>query len=206
MLGKLLDSPNFAEILVYGTVGFLAVAIIYVVAAYLLNAFAICKMSENLNLKNPKFSFIPIVNAFCLGRIAEIRQKSDVKQAPKYSIILLVLKIASAIMAVVLLVTAINSVIEILTYANNALEGNEPMTAEMFKSAGTVLTVYIATLTIAVVTAVVNYICLWRIFNLFEAKNAVLYLVVSIIISIFGPIFLFTLRKKEANIAEIEEE
>lgn len=206
MLGKLLDSPNFAEILVYGTIGFSVFAILYVVAAYLLNAFAICKMSENLQLKNPKLSFVPIVNAFCLGRIAEIQQKNDSKKAPKYSIILLILKIASAVMAVVLLVTAINSLIEILTYANNALEGNEPMTAEMFKSAGTVLTVYIATISIAVVSAVVNYICLWRVFNLYKAKNAVLYLVVSILISIFGPVFLFVLRNKEADFALIEEE
>ena len=205
MLGKLLDSPNFAQILVFGTVGVTVAAIIYVVAAYLLNAFAVCKMSENLNLKNPKFAFIPIVNAFALGRIAELQKDNETKKPLKYSYILLALRIVALVLAIVLAVVAVNSLVSILTYANNALEGNEPMTAAMFESVGTVIWFYIATMIASVVTAVVNYICVWRVFNIYECKNAVAKLVVSIIISIFAPVFLFTLRNKEAKV-KIEEE
>lgn len=206
MLGNLLDSPNFAEILVYGTIGVAVATILYVIAAYLLNAFAICKMSENLDLKYPKLAFIPIVNAFALGRIAELTQNTDAKKAPKYSIILLVLRAVAAILAVILAVVAVNSLVSILTYANNALEGNEPMTVVMFESVGTVVKVYIATMIACVITAVVNYICIFRVFNLYESKNTVAKLVVSIIISIFAPIFLFTLRNKEAKVKVVEEE
>ena len=205
MLGKLLDSPNFAQILVFGTVGVTVAAIIYVVAAYLLNAFAVCKMSENLNLKNPKLAFIPIVNAFALGRIAELQKENEAKKPLKYSYILLALRIVALVLAIVLAVVAVNSLVSILTYANNALEGNEPMTAAMFKSVGTVIWFYIATMIACVITAVVNYICVWRVFNLYECKNAVAKLVVSIIISIFASIFLFALRNKEAKV-KVEEE
>ena len=205
MLGKLLDSPNFAQILVFGTVGVTVAAIIYVVAAYLLNAFAVCKMSENLNLKNPKLAFIPIVNAFALGRIAELQKENEAKKPLKYSYILLALRIVALVLAIVLAVVAVNSLVSILTYANNALEGNEPMTAAMFESVGTVIGFYIATMIACVITAVVNYICVWRVFNLYECKNAVAKLVVSIIISIFAPIFLFALRNKEAKV-KVEEE
>ena len=206
MLGNLLDSPNFAEILVFGSIGVAVASILYVVAAYLLNAFAICKMAENLDLKNPKLAFIPIVNAFALGRIAELPQNTDAKKAPKYSIILLVLRAVAAILAVILAVVAVNSLVSILTCANNALEGNEPMTAVMFESVGNVVKVYIATMIACVITAVVNYICIFRVFNLYECKNAVAKLVVSIIISIFAPIFLLTLRNKEAKVKVVEEE
>ena len=52
---------------------------------------------------------------------------------------------------------------------------------------------------LSVAFTVIYYVALWRIFALYNYKNATLFLVLSIFISCLYPIFLFVLRNKEPN-------
>ena len=50
---------------------------------------------------------------------------------------------------------------------------------------------------VSIAYAVMYYVALWRIFAAFDYNNTTVYLVLSIVFSFLGPIFLFVLRNKQ---------
>ena len=50
---------------------------------------------------------------------------------------------------------------------------------------------------IAIAYAVIYYVALWRIFALYNYKNATLFLVLTLFVGILTPILLFVLRNKQ---------
>lgn len=156
---------------------------------YLLQAFAIYQMSKNMGFSNPWLAFIPIANTYAFGKVAETYVKPDGRPSAKFSKILLILQI----LLFIILIATIILIMVIAIMSNDAYSS---------VSEGIVLLVlptvflYFAMLGVAIAYSIIYYIALWRIFALYEYKNATLYLVLSIFISFLYPIFLFILRNK----------
>ncbi len=178
-------------------VGFLVFYIVYLllvlgvsIAMYLLQAFGIYTMGKNMGFKHPWLSFIPYANVYAFGKVAETYVKPDGRPSAKFSKILLTLEIVLAAIAVLMFVVLV------VVLVANAASLDEPTTEAVLSIVIPILLFYLAIIGVAIAYSIVFYIALWRIFALYDFKNATLYLVLSIFISFLSPIFLFILRKK----------
>ena len=200
LLGEFSEIAPFLTAFLFIYFGIILICSIVSAIIYFLNAIGIYEMSSSLGLKNPWYGFIPFLNSFAIGRIAEKYQKKNGAKSAKFSVILLTLEIVMAVLSVITLFSAVSTVIGVASFAAGYL-------ADVTSSAGIgaynimsiLWLVFAAFLLVGVATAylVVYYIAFWRTCAVFDYKNASLYTVLSVFFSFLAPIFLFVIRKNK---------
>lgn len=164
-------------------------------ATYLLQAFAIFKMAKNMGYNNPWLAFIPFANVYMFGKVAETYIKSDGRPSAKFSKILLTLQII--LMAILVLLVVLIVMVLFIEATGTYLLSPEIETLVASAMVLPVLLAIFAMLGVAIAYAIINYVALWRIFALYNYKNATLFLVLTLFVGVLTPIFLFVLRNKE---------
>lgn len=164
-------------------------------ATYLLQAFAIFKMAKNMGYNNPWLAFIPFANVYMFGKVAETYIKSDGRPSAKFSKILLTLQII--LMAILVLLVVLIVMILFIEATGTYFLNPEIETLVASAMVLPVLLAIFAMLGVAIAYAIINYVALWRIFALYNYKNATLFLVLTLFVGVLTPIFLFVLRNKE---------
>lgn len=164
-------------------------------ATYLLQAFAIFKMAKNMGYNNPWLAFIPFANVYMFGKVAETYIKSDGRPSAKFSKILLTLQII--LMAILVLLVVLIVMILFIEATGTYFLNPEIETLVASAMVLPVLLAIFAMLGVAIAYAIINYVALWRIFALYNYKNATLFLVLTLFVGLLTPIFLFVLRNKE---------
>lgn len=176
---------------------YLGVALCVALVMYLLEAISLYKMAKNMELKNPWISFIPIVSSYAFGRIGQRYVKNDGTPSAKLGKILLILEIILAVLLIAFIAVFCFAIYSVVLYADNTLVGDEAMTMQMLQSVIPAVVLYLAVLGVAIATAIIRYVTMWRVFAIYNYHNATLYLVLSIFFSFLYPIFLFTLRNSQ---------
>ncbi len=178
--------------------GLLFFTFVYVVVAIIFQGIGIMKMHQNLGLKHGWFAFVPILNSYALGKVAEQYIKVNGKKSARFSIILTILSVVPLIM--VCLFFVIVFFVGIVLGASGATPADVEAVTLVIQ-----LGYYLVYFPVIIGISVVQYIALWRIFAIFANKNATLYLVLSIFIGI-SPFLIFACRNgKPSCVAQISE-
>lgn len=207
--GQLLESIDFGRLSAVLNTVFLFISLyvifIFVIVAailvlYYLNAVGIYKMSVSAEIKNPWFAFIPFFDAFALGRLAEKYQKRNGTRPAKFSIILVVLNIVYELTALVMIFLMMFGLGNFFVIALKGAVTNDASTA--ISGLAVLVPYFVSVLIFCAVGIAYNvfyFIALWRVFGIFDSKNATAYTVLSIFFSFLAPIFVFVLRNKEPH-------
>ncbi len=169
---------------------FLFVMIIWGVVAVVFQGIGIMKMHEKLGLKHGWMAFVPILNSYALGKVAEQYIKENGKKSAKFSIILVVAQAVSFGFAVFMgIILGIG-------------------TAFLPISIYSILNALFSTVAYAIsfAVSVITYIALWRVFAIFSNKNATLYLILSIFVSVVQPFLIFAIRNNQPLCVEMKVE
>lgn len=162
---------------------------------YLLHAFGLYRMAKRLGIPAPGLAFVPIVNVFTLGKIAET-PVNDKKTLP-YGTLLLIFSIAQNVLAYVCVFRFIGSLVKYSDYYYGGQLYNVTE-AEIFALIGEFSLYVMLIALLAILYSVFTYIALYKTYKLFAPDNAALYLVLSILFGIATPIIIFCLRNKTA--------
>lgn len=171
-------------------IAFLLVLLAFSLVAYIFSGIGIMKMHEKLGLKNGWMAFVPVLNSYAMGKVAEQYIKENGKKSAKFSIILVIGQIISLVFAIFMVVllgigavflptsiyTILDAVLSLLSYG------------------------------ISFIVSIISYIALWRIYAIFSNKNATLYLILSIFLSVVQPFLVFAIRNNEPLCVEIKVE
>ncbi len=169
------------------------------IALFIIQGFALYNMSKGLGLKNAWLGFVPVVSVYSLGRIASTYIKKDGLKSAKFGPILLVFNILQHILVTVFLVFAVISAISIIGNAEYAVSQNIAMELGMFMSLVPVIISYFLLLAVAITFSICFYVALWRVYSLYDDRNAVLFTVLSVFFNFLTPIFLILISKKQAK-------
>lgn len=172
------------------------------ITLYILNAVGLYEMGKSFSVKAPWLSFIPVASSFAIGRIAQEYVKKNGKKSAKFSVILLLLNILTIILTTAFFIVLAISIINAVDIYNS---GATPETAEAISIFLTPIALYFGAVAIGIAFNVTYYVCIWRVFAIFEKCNATLYLVLSIFFSFLYPIFIFILRKKRPEVFSLQE-
>lgn len=157
------------------------------IAAYVLTAMAIYRISSRRNLSKPWLAWIPVVNCWLLGSLSDQYQyvvKGENKAKRQWLITLNILKTALWLLLIVLAVCAAGMLI-----VNDSAEIIGLMIA--------LLSLLLPFAVVGIACCVIRYMALYDIYRSLDPDNAVLYLVLSILFSPTEPFFLFFNREKD---------
>lgn len=155
-------------------------ALTFSVACYVFQSLGTYTIAGRRGIKNAWLTWLPIGNLWILGSISDQYQyvaKGKVKNRRK---ILLGLSIGVFVFYFVWIVSAVVSTFASLTAGVLVLV----LGALLFLALAVIMTVY-------------QYMCLYDLFSSCQPSNAVLYLVLSIFVTVTMPFFVFACRKKD---------
>ncbi len=178
--------------LVYG-IAFSSIGLVL----YILKAIGVYKMGKTAGANHPWIAFIPLINCFALGRVAEKYIKRDGSRSAKFSVILLVLRIGSVVLTALFVGSLISAIVALIADAGNAVTLDETLTMDSFQVFVPAVFLYLLTFATALTYSIVYYVALWRVYNAFDCSNGTLFLVLAIIFNFLEGIFLFALRNKQ---------
>lgn len=169
------------------------------IALFIITGLAYYKMSKGVGFKKAWLGFIPVVSVYALGRIAGTYVKKDGSKSAKFGPVLLVLNVLKYIGVAVFLVFAVISAISIIGNAEYAVSQDIAMELDMFMSLVPVIISYFVLFAISIAFSICFYVSLWRVYSLYDNKNAVLFTVLSIFFDFLTPIFLIIISKNQAK-------
>ena len=190
-----------SDSLIYTVVSALAGAVpsgLLGVAGYVLSALAIYGISRRRGLRRPWLAWVPVVNCWLLGSIADQYRYVVLGENKSKRKVLLILSILKSVFTAAVAVMGIAALGGVLGTVNRGYYyGGELLLSEIL---GPVLSVLGLALPLAGVTiayAVVRYMALYDVYKSMDPANCVMYLVLSIIFRVTEPFFLFFNRNKD---------
>lgn len=176
------------------------VASVLAILSYVFYSVGLFKTAKNLGIVAPWLAFIPVANLYLLGRVAQ--GNGDKKSKFPFGWILLLLTLVSAWVESLMSASVATDFAKLIS--GMTMENAVVSLEELFTFIGGPLVT--SSLTIALVGLIVwifFYITLYRVYKITSSETAPLYLVLSIILPVFIPFFLFarrnSLKKKESE-------
>ncbi len=185
--------------------GFLILEILYIlfvgaigIAAYVAQSLSFYSIARRRGIKNPWLSWVPVGCLWILGSISDQYQyvvKRQVKNKRKTMLVLSIVTLALDVLVVA-------GVIGMIVGLGAGIAGVAPGMEEYVDAGfiGSVLMVVVGSLAMsgtAIALAVVEYIALYDLYTSCEPNNAVVYLLLSIFVSIAMPVVLLLCRGKD---------
>ena len=159
------------------------------ITQYVLHALGLYAVAKRRGIRNSWLSWIPVGMLWILGSVSDQYQyvkKGKIRNRRK---VLLGLALGSVVFAVIIAVSAVAMAI-----GGAASAGNEMMVGA---SLATIILGYVGAIVVAIVVTVFMYIAYYDYYVSCDPNNAVLYLVLSILIPVTLPFFVFFSRKKD---------
>ena len=171
------------------------VSFAFTVLTYVLSSLGIYTVASRRGIHHAWLSWVPVVNIWVLGSLSDQYRyvaKGQVKSKRKA---LIIMQVINVVLAVVMICAVIGGVVGVVLNAGYMDEEQLLMEAMGPILGSMVLLLPLAGLSIAIV--VVRFMALYDVYMSMDPENAVLFLVLSIFISVTEPFFLFFNREKD---------
>lgn len=165
-------------------------------AAYILTAIALYTAAKRRGIRKPWLAWIPVLNCWILGALSDQYRyvvKGQVKSKRKA---LLTLNLINAGLTVVILVIILAVIVGFFT--SNYFAMNEEEVLELvFVPLVSIVALSVPLIGISIAILVIRYMALYDVYTSMDPGNNVLYLVLSVLVSVTEPFFLFFNREKD---------
>ena len=179
-------------IIIYLFVIFLSLAI--EVGTYVFESLGLYRIAER-RIGNEVLAWVPFARKWLLGKIADQYEEASHNKKTHYQTILLWLSIAPVAIYALIIVVYISMFI--------SLGGNHNFQMADGTAAAFVISVMVVLFLAATLAqTVVYFLALYRLYKSCDEKNTVVYLVLSILIGITRPIFIFICGKKDSPLMQ----
>lgn len=169
------------------------------IALFILQGIALFTMCKHRKIEKGWLSFVPIANLYILGKFADLYAKDG-----KYRKLLPLLYIIEIVLFILFIVLSAVCLVSVVANVQEAIDKDINLEPKMFVSVIPAAVCYIFLFAAAVIYTVFHSIALWRIYAYLNRKNAVLFLVLSVVFGFLAPVFLFCLRNKSTAIEKTD--
>lgn len=179
-------------------------SILFGIAAYVLTSMGLYTIARRRGLNKPWLAWIPVVNCWILGSLSDQYHyvvKGENRSKRKS---LLILSIITLVLSVMIFVLAVVLLFQVITGTFVRFRDTELMEMAMGPVVG-VLGLCLPLCGVAVAYAIIRYMALYDVYKSLDPDNCVLYLVLSILIGVTEPFFLFFNRNKDLGMPPRKE-
>ncbi len=169
------------------------------VAVYILTAIGLYRMAKACRHPRPWMAWIPYADYYLMGELAELSAARHGKKIRPYAAWMLTFQIVTTVVVVALVGILCSLLLNGLSYtkysASTVAEGYDFVTPLLI-----LIILLFVILALAIVGIILEYITLHLIFQLFDKKNALGYVILCIFISYAKPIVLLILSRKSPDL------
>ena len=169
---------------------------LFSIASYVMTALALYTIAKRRGLHKPWLAWIPVANVWLLGSISDQYRYVALGQNKSKRKWLLGLEIALASLLVIILGVCISAVVQAILGATSFYDEDALLRSALGSliTAGALL---IPMAAVGIARAVIGYMALYDVYKSLDPANCVMYLVLSILISVTQPFFLLCNRNKD---------
>lgn len=174
---------------------------------YILQALGIYTIAQRRGLKHPWMAWLPVTNMWILGSISDQYRYVALGQVRNRRKVLLGIQIALMTIVLVLLGAYVAAIVKLALQIPDVMyvvpqQVVESVLAPMLWVLGVLAALWV----LAIVGAVLQYVCLYDLYASCIPENKVLFLVLSILINVTMPFFVFACRKKDDGMPPRKDE
>lgn len=183
------------------------VAIALGVTMYILQALGLYTIAQRRGIKHPWMAWLPVTNVWILGSIADQYRYVACGQIRNRRKVLLGLMIGYVAVWVAFFFFYIGFFVNMIIQAPEfEYMAESQIMAHMGKFFLGLLGISLVALGVAMICAVFQYICLYDLYASCNPENKVVFLVLSILVNITMPFFVFACRKKDGGMPPRKDE
>lgn len=169
---------------------------VYSIAAYVLQSLSMYTIASRRQINHPWMAWVPVVNSYLLGCIADQYQYVAKGRNTARRKVMLTLSIIVCVLLLAVLVCYVLVIINSVTAGISGATDTQILESIMAPLIVIIVAAMVMCI-LAVAQLIFQYIALYDLYVSCEPKNATLYLVLSVLISVTQPFFLFACRKKD---------
>ena len=181
--------PAFFE-LIRLVVSLLCIAV--ALLPYVLSSYALYRMGRACGIAKPQKAFVPVLNVYQLGQIADAHRARNERKKPLYAQLLLWLQISLLSLGVLLFLVMLFLSTAVLFSA--LLDPMQDSVAVPTPIEAEILTVLLSAVIAAF--AVCFCIALYKVFRLYNTKGAILHLILSVVLPFALPVILMLVARR----------
>lgn len=173
-------------------------AVITFLAVYILKAIAFYRMAKRRGYSRPYLAWIPFAQDYLFGKIVDdIQEHKGIKS--KHRIFAMLSEICTLIVSILSIVSLFwiySTMFDIIIHPGNSANNPDVFYNEM----AVAIVVLILLLLVGILSigiSVYIYVLLYKLFDDYDPKNKVLYIVLSILVSFAYPIILLVISGKQ---------
>ncbi len=166
------------------------------ITMYIMGSLGTYKIAKRRGIHNPWLSWIPVGNMWVLGSISDHYQHVAKGKERKYRHLLLWLTVGVYAGLILFFIVYFVSIMGATVGAIGGGSG-EAAVASMLGVLSVALIFYFVVLAVSIVTTVFQYIALYDLFRSCKPQNAVLFLILSILVNVTYPFFIFACRNAD---------
>lgn len=163
---------------------------------YVFTSLGYYALAKRRGINHPWLAWVPLGNMWILGSLSDQYRYVTRGQVTNKRKVLLGMDIAALAMAVLLMVLTVNIVIEAIPMMDQFNVSEAQIASVGVKALG-MLAICFAVLVLSIIAMVFMYIAIFDVFRSCDPNSSVLFLVLTILLSIVYPFLVFACRNKD---------
>ena len=160
--------------------------------AYVLTAWALYTIASRRQIRKPWLAWIPVANVWILGSLSDQYQYLVKGQNKSKRKVLVILNVLMLLISLVILV-----LFGVMIVGAFALHSEAEILSAIMGPAMGMLGMCVPLIGIAIADMIIRYMALYDIYRSLDPGNSTLFLILSIVVNITEPFFLFFSRNKD---------
>ena len=165
---------------------------------FVLTSYSIFTIAKRRDISNPWLAWVPVIQLWVVGAIADDYQQKVHHMAGKKRKVLLLTMILNVVLTVALVVAILWAVLMVLRAGYHSYEDFSDWLGVIGGLGGLILVIALAG-GVKVVQKVVEYFALYDVYRSCDPGNALLFVLVNVFFAITKPIFLLICHKKDGG-------
>lgn len=166
------------------------------IAIYVISALALYTIAKRREIANPWLAWIPVTQFWIVGSISDDYQKVAFQKVKNKRKVMLWLFIVNMVLAFAVVIACVVAIVSLISAGVGDLEDPAALLPAMGSAVGVVI-LSLLVAAVSVVNMVFYYMALYDVYRSCDSRNATLFLVLSIFISVAVPVFLLICREKD---------
>jgi len=167
-------------------------SMLFSLAAYVLTAWSLYTIASRREIRKPWLAWIPVANVWILGSLSDQYQYLVKGQNKSRRKVLVILNVLMLLISLVILVLC-----GVMIVGAVALHSETEILSAVMGPAMAMLGMCIPLIGISIASMIIRYMALYDIYRSLDPGNSTLFLILSIVVNITEPFFLFFSRNKD---------
>lgn len=166
------------------------------IAAYVLTALALYSIARRRGLDKPWLAWIPVVNCWILGSLSDQYRYVVNGENKSKRKVMLILRLISLVISVMIMILVTVLLVQVFSGVAGRVSEARMIQMVMGPAVG-ILGLCLPLCGLGIAYAIIRYMALYDLYKSLDPSNCVLFLVLSIVLQVTEPFFLFFSRDKD---------